>query len=212
MAARSRTKTLAALVKFQDSLHDNDSFAGIRLESSLRGLRSSPVTFYCLPDEQYRHSQSNVARPFQERHGESDFGADAEQGRENCVSGFLCAEGMRNEDGCTSGRGDHAFDRQYGREGNPRPDQSKWDPATERAGHPSNKMKHQGEANSCARLIDRFQRSAYRCGSTQSAGQNARREFVYQTVSMTLQSQKHAGSGDGKDQTDEQTSRQRVRE
>ena len=51
MAARSRTKTLAALVKFQDSLHNNDSFAGIRFESSLRGLRSSPVPFHCLPDQ-----------------------------------------------------------------------------------------------------------------------------------------------------------------
>ena len=120
MAARSRTKTLAASVKFQDSLHDNDSFAGIRLESSLRGLRSSPVPFHCLPDQQYWHSQSKIARSFQKRHSESDFRTDAEQGRKNCVSGLLCAEGMRNEDGCTSGRADHAFDRQYGREGNPR--------------------------------------------------------------------------------------------
>jgi hypothetical protein len=51
MAARSRTETLAALVKFQDSLHNNDRFVGIRIDSSLRGLRSSPVTFYCLPDQ-----------------------------------------------------------------------------------------------------------------------------------------------------------------
>jgi hypothetical protein len=53
MAARSRTETLAALVKFQDSLHNNDRFVGIGIgiESSPRGLRSSPVTFYCLPDQ-----------------------------------------------------------------------------------------------------------------------------------------------------------------
>src|SRR6185437_16381156 len=47
------------------------------------------ASFNGLPIEQHRHAKNNFARPLEQRHGQAQFGWQAEQRRQHRIAGFL---------------------------------------------------------------------------------------------------------------------------
>src|ERR1700761_2204787 len=52
-----------------------------------------------LPIEQRRHAQHDLARPFEQRHGQAQFGGKPEQRRQHGVPRLLHPDGGGNENG-----------------------------------------------------------------------------------------------------------------
>src|SRR5258705_1343863 len=72
--------------------------------------RERTLAFHGLPDQQYGHTDRDVAGPFQQGHGKPELRSDAKQRRQYRVSRFLHTQRIVDENGGASRRVEQALE------------------------------------------------------------------------------------------------------